>query len=50
MTEPALLAKVPNASVTRLNYVASRGTAAQGAHFTWVKDQPGLAAVIAQWA
>ena len=45
-----LLAKVPNASVTRLNYVASRGPAAPGAHFTWVKDQPGLAAIIAQWA
>ena len=46
----ALLAKVPNARVTRRSYVPSQGTARPGAHFTWVKDQPGLAAIIAQWA
>lgn len=46
----ALLEKVPNARVTRRNYAASRGTARPGAHFTWVKDEPGLAAIIAQWA
>jgi uncharacterized protein (DUF302 family)/predicted alpha/beta hydrolase len=46
----ALLAKAPNARVTHRNYAASRGTARPGAHFTWVKDQPGLAGIIAQWA
>jgi uncharacterized protein (DUF302 family)/predicted alpha/beta hydrolase len=46
----ALLAKVPAARVARRTYAASRGTARPGAHFTWVKDQPGLAGVIAQWA
>lgn len=45
-----LLAKTPDARVTRRNYAASRGPARPGAHFTWVKDQPGLAPVIAQWA
>jgi predicted alpha/beta hydrolase len=46
----SLLAKTPAAWVTRRNYAASLGTAKPGAHFTWVKDQPGLAGIIAQWA
>ncbi|MBO0804719.1 MAG: alpha/beta fold hydrolase [Nocardiopsaceae bacterium] len=46
----ALLAKIPNARVTRRAYTASQGTAKPGAHFTWVKDQPGLSRVIADWA
>jgi 1-acyl-sn-glycerol-3-phosphate acyltransferase len=46
----ALLAKAPAARVTRRNYTASGGTARPGAHFTWVKDQPGLASIIAEWA
>jgi predicted alpha/beta hydrolase len=46
----ALLAKAPNARVTRRDYAASRGAARPGAHFTWVKDQPGLVGIIAQWA
>jgi hypothetical protein len=29
---------------------SSRGAARPGAHFTWVKDHPGLAGIIAQWA
>jgi predicted alpha/beta hydrolase len=45
-----LLAKAPNARVTRRNYAASQGTARPGAHFTWVKDRPGLAEIIAHWA
>lgn len=46
----ALLAKVPAARVARQTYAASRGTSRPGAHFTWVKDQPGLTGIIAQWA
>jgi predicted alpha/beta hydrolase len=46
----ALLAKTPNARVIRRTYAASQGRARPGAHFTWVKDQPGLAGIIAQWA
>jgi len=45
-----LLAKAPNARVTRRNYAALPGHGQTGAHFTWVRDRPGLAEIIAQWA
>lgn len=46
----ALLAKIPNARVTRYTYAASRGAAKPGAHLTWIKDQPGLSRIISDWA
>ncbi len=46
----ALLAKAPNARMTRRNYAASERTARPGAHFIRMKDQPGLAGIIARCA
>lgn len=46
----ALLAKASPARVDRRAYVAGRGTARPGAHFTWVRDRSGFGTVIVSWA
>ncbi|WP_454119437.1 alpha/beta fold hydrolase [Microbacterium lacticum] len=45
-----LLSKAPAASVVWERYVSQRGKHRPGAHFTCVRDLPGVAPMIAQWA
>lgn len=45
----ALLSRTSTASVTSIDYTASRGEARPGSHFTWAKDLPGVDAEIDAW-
>lgn len=46
----ALLSQAPRASVVWKRYESQRGKLRPGAHFTCVRDAPGVAPMIASWA